>query len=274
AVQTRAIAHPKLQATGQYRALDEGRIEAFGSAINTPNPQSWTADLELVQSIYEGGRIQASLRSARLIREQALLDFQTVVSDTLLSVRIGYDDVLLATNEIVVREASVALLTKQLEDTKSRFDAGVVAQFNVLRAEVELANARPPLIRARNNYRIAKQRLVNDLGLNLPRTVMDDVPIQLAGQLSADPYSVDLPAALEQALDSRTELASLRKGEELRREDIRTAKAGAKPSVQLFAGYGGLSRQFSDNLGAAVYGWEAGARATWNIFDGELTRGK
>jgi outer membrane protein TolC len=35
-----------------------------------------------------------------------------------------------------------------------------------------------------------------------------------------------------------------------------------------------LSRQFSDNLGASVHGWEAGARATWSIFDGELTKGK
>jgi outer membrane protein TolC len=144
----------------------------------------------------------------------------------------------------------------------------------VLRAEVELANARPPLIRARNNYRLAKQRLVNELGINLPRSVLEDVPIHLADKLAAEPYTIDLSAALAQALQKRTEIASLRKAEEIRREGVRTAKAGYKPSVQIFAGYGAESQQFSDNLTDERHGWEAGARMNWDIFDGQLTRGK
>ena len=238
------------------------------------NAQSWNAGVQVVQSIYEGGRIQSSLRSARLLKEQAVLDYQTVVADALLAVRIAYDDALQATNEIVVREASVALLAKQLEDTKQRFDAGMLPQFNVLRAEVELANARPPLIRARNNYRISKQRLLNDLGLSLPRSVLEDVPLQLADALRAEPYAVDLAVALPEALDRRTELASLRKAEELRKEGVRTAKAGYKPSVQLFAGYGVQNRQFETDLTAENHGWEAGARLSWDIWDGAHTSGK
>lgn len=277
-IQTRAVALPRVQATGQYRAVEEARIEVpstpgFGSLFSQ-NAQSWNAGVQVVQSIYEGGRIQSSLRTARLLREQAVLDYQTVVADTLLAVRISYDDALQATNEIVVREASVALLTKQMEDTKRRFDAGVVPHFNVLRAEVELANARPPLIRARNNYRISKQRLLNQLGIDLPRTVLEDVPLLLADALRAEPYGIDLATALPEALDRRTELGSLRKAEELRKEGVRTAKAGYKPSVQLFAGYGSQSRQFETDLAAENHGWEAGARLSWDIWDGALTSGK
>ena len=277
-IQTRAIALPRVQATGQYRAVEEGRIEVpstpgFGSLFSQ-NAQSWNAGVQVVQSIYEGGRIQSAQRTARLLKEQAVLDYQTVVADTLLAVRVAYDDALQATNEIVVREASVALLGKQLEDTKRRFDAGVVPQFNVLRAEVELANARPPLIRARNNYRMAKQRLLNDLGLSLPRSILEDVPLLLADALRADPYVVNLSTALQEALDQRTELASLRKAEELRKEGVRTAKAGYKPSVQLFAGYGVQNRQFESDLTAENHGWEAGARLSWDIWDGSLTSGK
>jgi outer membrane protein TolC len=274
AVQTRAIAQPRVVASGQYRAVDEARLEAVGIDRRFPNAQAWSVGVEVVQSIYEGGRIQASLRSARLLREQAMLDYQTVVADTMLLIRVAYDDALQATNEIVVRESSVALLLKELEDTKHRFDAGVVPQFNVLRAEVEVANARPKLIRARNNYRIAKQRLVNELGINLPRSVLDDVPLVLADKLSAEPYAIDMSDALNQALEHRTELASLRKAEELRKEGVRTAKSGYKPSFQIFAGYGGLNRQFGDDLAETLNGWEAGARMNWDIFDGNLTRGK
>jgi outer membrane protein TolC len=279
AIQTRAIVLPRLQSSGQFRAIESGRVQSFQSfGSNTfrfaPQDESWDVGVQLVQSIYEGGRIQSSLRTARLLQEQAVLDYQTVVADTLLNVRVAYDDALLATNEIVVREASVALLAKELEDTRHRFEAGVVPQFNVLRAEVELANARPRLIRARNNYRIAKQRLVNELGINLPKSVMEDVPLQLADKLAAEPYSINLSAALAQALEKRTELASLHRSEELRKEGVRTAKAGYKPSVQLFAGYGAESRQFGRDLSDENHGWEAGARMKWDIFDGALTRGR
>jgi outer membrane protein TolC len=276
AVQTKAIVLPKLQAAGNYRRVEEGRIETFGGGpvFFSFNPQAWSVGVQVVQSIYEGGRLQSSLRSARLLREQAVLDYQTVIADMLLAVRIAYDDALLATNEILVREASVALLTKQLEDTRSRYEAGVVPQFNVLRAEVELANARPPLIRARNLYRITKQRLVNELGFSLPKSVMEDVPLQLAGRLEAEPYSIDLSNALAQALEKRTELAALRKVTELRKEGVKTAKASYWPSLQVFAGYGGQSKQFEDALSAEVHGWEAGARANWDLFDGLLTKGK
>jgi len=275
AVQTRAIALPQVAISSAYRRVAEDRLEVFGRGfIPSPNVNSWTLGIQVIQTVYDGGRMQASLRSARLLKEQALLDHQTAVADALLAVRTAYYDALWATNEIWVREASVALLQKQLDDTKRRFEAGVVPQFNVLRAEVELANAHPPLIRARNNYRIAKQNLVNQMGLNLPKTVLEDVPLQLSGRLEQEPWDIDLPTALSLALQQRTELASLRKVEELRREGVKSARAGYWPSLQVFAGYGADSRRFTDRFTDEVHGWETGARLQWNLFDGMLTQGK
>ena len=63
--------------------------------------------------------------------------------------RVAYYDVLLAAQQIVVQEASVNLLRQELDDQNRRFEAGTVPRFNVLRAEVEVANARPRLIRAK-----------------------------------------------------------------------------------------------------------------------------
>jgi len=283
-VQTRAIALPKVQFAGNYK-YDRG-IEQFpfiappsttGAsslvAVTTPD-QTWSGNVRLVQSIYEGGRITSSLRSARLTREQALLQYQTVVADTALNVRLAYYDILLAAQQIVVQEASLALLQKELQDTTSRFEAGTVPQFNVLRAEVELANARPRLIRARNSYRIAKNNLANLLGYHLPPVVLEDIPLRLTGTLDAEPYEIDLPSAVGQALERRTELAALRKAEELNKENILSAKSGYKPSVEIFTGYGGHNSSFSTDLAHEVSGWNAGLQVNWNIFDGLLTQGR
>jgi TolC family type I secretion outer membrane protein len=277
-VQTRAVAIPKIQATGSYTDMDPGAVDRFpslpaGFAINQPH-ESWNAGVQLIQSIYEGGRVTSALRSAKLTKEQALLQYQTTIADTLLAVRVAYYDVLLAAQQITVQEASVNLLTNELQDQQRRFDAGTVPRFNVLRAEVEVANARPRLISARNANRIARNNLVNLLGCNMPRDVSEDIPLQLTGTLEAEPYQIELPAAITQALEKRTELAALRKAEQLRREGVASAQGGYKPSVQVFAGYGWRNSQFTEDIDRGLGGWNAGAQMSWNIFDGRLTKGK
>jgi len=274
-VQTRAIALPKVRIGGQFQAIAENAVDTpAGSTISFGTDKNWTTEIRLVQSIYEGGRINSALRSAKLTQEQALLQYQAVVADTLLAVRVNYYDILLAAQQIVVREASVNLLQRELDDQQRRFDAGTVPRFNVLRAEVAVANARPQLIRARNAERVAKNKLVDLLGYNLPRSVGEDVPVQLTDKLDAAPYEIDLSVAIGQALEKRPELGALRKAEALRAEGIVNASAGYKPSVQVFGGYGDRNSSFSSDLTTERHGWLAGAQLTWDVFDGLLTRGK
>ena len=208
AIQTRAIAIPKVRVTANYSALEPSDVDrpftnlagfTFGS------DQSWGSQIRLVQSLYEGGRVVSSFRVARLTREQSLLNYQTAVANTVLEVQVAYDDVLLGEQQISVQQASVELLTHELSDTTRRFEAGTVPRFNVLRAEVELANARPRLIRARNAYRIAKNRLANLLGLNVPHEIVEDIPLPLAGKLEAEPFDMELSRAIGLALEQRSE---------------------------------------------------------------------
>ena len=273
--QTRAIVYPKATIAGQYQRIQESSIDSpAGATFLFGTDQSWTTEIRLVQSLYEGGRMASALRTARLSQQQAILQYQTVVADTLLAVRTNYYDILLAGQQIGVREASVKLLQQELDDQKRRFEAGTVPRFNVLRAEVAVANARPQLSRARNAFRIAKNNLINLLGYNLSPEVLEDVPLQLTDRLNTEPYPIDLPTAIRQAFANRTELASLRKEEALRKEDIVTARAGYLPSLQAFGGYGVRSSAFENDLTAERHGWFVGARVGWDIFDGMLTRGR
>ncbi|MBI3876813.1 MAG: TolC family protein [Verrucomicrobia bacterium] len=274
-VQARAITIPKLGFTSSYRLTDRGAIEDFGfpGAPRTAD-QTWQLGIQLTQSIYEGGRLKQAGRIAELTRDQALFGHQTVVQDTVLTVRVAYDDTLLAEQQIVVQEASVKLLQKELDDTARRFEAGTVPRFNVLRAEVELANTRPRLIRARNAHRIAKNNLALTLGYNLPQNVWEDIPLTLTGKLEAQPYDLELPVALARAIEGRTELVALRKTEQLRKEDILTAESGRKPSAQLFVGATSQNQRFANNPTRDISGWNMGAQMSWNIFDGRLTKGK
>jgi outer membrane protein TolC len=221
-----------------------------------------------------GGRMVAAFRAADATQKQAVANYQTSVEDTLLNVRIAYYDVLLAAQQITVQEASVKLLEKEQDDQQHRLDAGTVPKFNVLRAQVAVANERPSLISARNSYRIAKNNLANLLGYNLPRDVWEDIPFNLTDDFDTSPYTVNLPEAVQEALSRRTELVALRKDIELQDLNIVNAKSGYKPTVSLFAGYNWENSEFSTDPNVEFNGWNAGAQLNWNLFDGALTYGK
>src|SRR4051812_13569952 len=73
-LQTRAIAFPVLRNSGSFTANDPGLTEQFPRIIPIPQPdQRWNLNLQVIQSVYEGGRIKSAFRSAQLSREQALL---------------------------------------------------------------------------------------------------------------------------------------------------------------------------------------------------------
>jgi outer membrane protein len=280
-VQTRAVALPQVVASGQYKYTDPNAIENFPSGTNSasssgqPN-QNWNAGVQIVQTIYAGGKLLAAVRAAKVTKEQALAEYQTTLADTLLSVRLAYYDSLLAAEQITVNETSVNLLQKELDDQQHRYDAGTVPHFNVLRASVSVANARPLLIQAKNNYRIAKNNLSNLLGYNLPRDITDNIPLNLTDALDAAPYQINLSDALQQALDQRPELLALRRTSELQKLNITAAASGYQPTVQVFAGYTWFNAQFTPpvELNHDINGWNVGAQVNWDIFDGMLTHGK
>ncbi len=280
-VQTRAIALPSLDATGKYKYNQHSAIEVLPFPGLDYANQNWNVGIQLVQSIYDGGKLTAAFRAARLTKEQALAQYQTTIQDTLLDARTAYYDVLLAQEQITVHEASVKLLQSEVDDQQSRYKAGTVPKFNVLRAEVQLANERPLLIQAQNSFRISKNNLTNRLGYTLPRDVWEDIPMELSDQLDAAPYQVDLPSAIANALEKRTELVALRKTQELQKLGIVNAKAGYKPTLQVFAGYEWFSPSFAIvpetpplGLDQSFHGFDGGAQVSWDFFDGMLTHGK
>ena len=212
-----------------------------------------------MQSIYDGGKLTAAVRAARLTKEQALAQYQTVIADALLATRVAYYDVLLAAQQITVHEASVKLLQKELEDQQHRLDAGTVPKFNVLRADVAVANERPLLIQARNNYRIAKNNLSNLLGYNLPRDIWEDIPLRLTDTLDAVPFDVNLPDAIQQALGTANRTGRAAQGGGI------AAARHRQRELRLQADRAGFRRlqlgQFAIQHGSGHAHWTAGTPA-------------
>lgn len=278
-IQQRAARLPRLGSTGNYQRLDEGRIERVQFSAAQPatpflNNQSWNANLVVTQPIYAGGRYRSLARSSRLNREASLAAYQALVANTLLEVRIAYSDVLLSVEQIAVQEASKQQLERELETARRSLEAGSVPRFNVLRAEVELANSLPPLIRARNQERIARNTLALLLGCDIPAESGVDIPLRTADSLRAEPFEISVGAALNAAWMRRPEIKAAEASSRLRHEEVLQTRADLLPSLSGTAGYGVQNRNFIRDLDRTLDGWTVGVQANWLLFDFGSTQAK
>ena len=234
--------------------------------------KSWNIRIEARQTIYAGGQIRAALRIAQLANDSAYFSLRDVI-DTVISItRQQFYNVLLTRALILVQEESVRLLEQQLQDQQNRFEAGTVPRFNVLQAEVALANARPNLIRARNNYLISQAQLSKTLNLD---PGPDGKPsFNCVGVLNAATRQISLPDSLALARARRPFLKVQRQAILIDVENIVVEKAGYKPRLDASAGYEFRNRAGSDELSDVVNGWFFGVTGSWDIFDGFATYGR
>ncbi len=257
---------PTVAATGSY--------QRNSTEISQTYPQSdryWTVSVIATQTLYAGGGVRSSIRSSDLAREAALLDLKSVVNDALLSVRTAFYSVLLDREKITVQEKNVELLQQQLKDVSNRFDAGTVSSFEKLRAEVALANAKTPLITARNDYRLALESLRQALGLT--GAGAQSKPLDVVGSLDYTPVEFDLAAAFGSAKANLPALQRLDKLAKSNEESVTTARSGYLPTVAAYGGWG-LAKGLTDSFDDSFQGWEVGVKSQWNIFDGRATAGK
>jgi outer membrane protein TolC len=265
-VQVSSQSIPNVGALGEW-----SRNEASISTTYPASTSLWSVQLKATQTLYAGGGVQSSIRGARLTRDAAAFDLQAAIDTALLDVRTKFYNVILAREKIRVEEENVRLYEHQLEDTKNQFESGTVSNFEVLRAKVFLANAQPPLITARNTYRIAIEQLRQALGT--PGTA--SFP-EVAGDLNFETASFDAPAAVEAAHQHRPELRRLEKLETAAQESVTTARSNFYPNLQAFGGYQWDGFSFANPAYGSpnVNGWTFGLQSSWAIFDGRLTDGK
>ncbi len=270
-IQVQARQIPNVSAAGSYT----GNARDISSYAPPDNDRAWSIALQARQVIYAGGGVIASVKGARLTREAAVLELRGIINEQLLAVRTQFYGVLLAREKIKVQEENVHLFEQQLKDAKSRFDAGTTSNFEVLRAEVALANGRPPLIQARNDYRIAIEQLRQVLGfVTTYGANVTKVP-ELAGSLEVGAQAnYQLTDALAAAHANRPELQRLAKLQDAGEQNVRTNRAGYMPEVDLVGSYNWTRGATSAGWNGRRDGWIAGLQAQWNIFDGRATAGR
>jgi outer membrane protein TolC len=303
-IEVRARALPHLDATAAFTQTDPnlnrnngGPSSSSGTGAATPTPspgatatpgtigstssfsssttdRSYNLRFEATQLLYSGGAVRGALRAADFTRDISYYQLRNAVDQVISTVRQQFYQVLLNSALIGVQEESTQLLESQLRDQQNRFEAGTVPRFNVLRAEVELSNQRPELIRARNSFRISQLQLAKTLGLDFDPARGESAPLTVKGALTYEPRNMPLSTAIELGKERRAFLKQQRATILNQAEQVRIALAGYQPTLSANAGYQFRSSAFTDNIRDVTEGWFFGATGSWAIFDGLETAGK
>ena len=236
-----------------------------GYEDNNITPKNrYNNSLDLSLPLYTGGRVEGQINMAKLDVVISDLDFEKEKQSIRLEATSAYYGLLKAKNDVIIRKESVDNLAAHLENVMAQFEAGTVARMDVLRSEVEKADADQSLIIAENGYDLAMARLNNIIGLPL------DTILIITDELKHEEYPQTLDECILEALNSRPEIKQAEIGVDKANESVRIAKSGQRFSISLTAGKtwvngDGISSDSGDD-------WSVGAKASINIFNSGVTR--
>lgn len=246
-------------------------VLTFGGNSDVQN-QTWNIQFQATQSIFNPAAV-AGIKAGSIIYDSAFYSLRSTVDNIVSQVISQFYQVVLNRALIVAQEQNVSLLQQQVKDQQNRYDAGTVPRFNVLQAEVALANAQPPLIQAKNAFRISLYTLVQLLGMDYPQGHPSEVPFNVVGTLGYNPRTINTDESIRVAVARNPALKAQRQSILSNAANVNAQLAGYLPTVQANAGYQYTNNVGSSNLADTVEGWFFGATGNWNVWDGGATYG-
>lgn len=240
-----------------------GRILSNDKQIGNTHSNSITASLP----IFTGGELQGQIGQAKANYRSMLSAEEQAYNEMKETATTGYFNMLNATNMKALRQESVDRLQAHLDNVIAQYNVGIVARADVLRSEVELANAQQNYITASNEYDVAEATLNNIIGTPLGTTLL------LKDRLQYEPYENDMAYCLAYSEQHRPELKQAEYAIDSAEAALVVARSGHMPKVYANASnnWGGNG---SDWPGDDDENWSVGVTASMNVFDSGVTWSK
>ena len=218
-------------------------------------------------NLYTGGRRGATIERSRREVYSSKLEVERISEETRFNTATRYYELQNNDAQVAIAQAAIEDFSQTLRDAQLLEQAGLGTRFDVLQAEVDLANANQALTRAIADQRNARRTLaeVLSVGQNVELTAADEIR-----ENGVWPYSLD--ESIVMAYKNRAELEQLLVSREINEQDRQIALSETRPQVGLFANYN-FNNNIADNLGPTGYadGYNVGARISWRLYDGGIT---
>ncbi|HZG39548.1 MAG TPA: TolC family protein [Nodosilinea sp.] len=248
-----------LQTTNQSSGLG-------GDSTTTTASSTLRTEYDLGLSGERSARIQAAERQVRLSE----LQLEQTREDLRLNTINDYYSVQEAIEQIRISQAFLTQAELNLRDTQLREEVGVGTRFDVLSAEVQVANARQTVTQASSQRQISQRQLARRL--NVPPSI----DLTTLGVTIAGAWPLSLEESIVLAFQNRAELEQFLVEREFNAAQREVNLSVLRPSVGVFGQYGAQS-VLSSSSGASARlndGFSLGAQLNWRLFDGGGARAR
>ena len=257
--------YPSFSASYIYNRNDKAdqlTIPQVGSITLSPE-SAYDFSATITQPIFTGMAIINQYKIAELGLNQAKIQEAVTRQDIIYKAKSLYFNLLKANKLSAVAEQSVTLLEAHRNVADNFYKVGMSPLNDLLKAEVELANARQDLVVAQNSHDIA----VSNLNIFLRRPVNASIEPKDISHYSG--FDKDLESCLNTAAKNRLEMKIADLDIQLREKELVLTQKDYYPTLNLKGTY---SRQGDDwdvdgINGSEPDSWNIQAVATWTFFE-------
>ncbi len=224
------------------RSIDPSSNDFVNQRVSSNN-----FNLSSSVTLFDGFRINNTIKQNAVAVKVGRLDAQQTRYDLSLNVALAYLNILQNQELLAVAEQNVLSTQEQLERTRKLFEAGAVAQNDVIDLEATLANNELAVVDAQNQLQISKVNLQQFMNLEIrPDFEIESVPIE---SLDVSPVVESAENIYQTAESTQPNIQSAELSVEQNQYALEVAKAGRYPTLTLS---GNLSSIYSSASAESV----------------------
>ena len=265
--EVKSTIYPQVDLSAGYlKTRDESALD-FNPTADIDSIDQYHVKATATQLIYSFGKVSGAIDAAKGERERSDEEISSARRQVTLAVHDAFYGYLYAIEARGLAAATLEQRKRHLEVAKKRYKAGVTNRLEVLRSEVDAANAEVPLISADNAVLEARAKLNNLLALD------QNAPTVPMGTLEYVETAIpSLEDVIERSLDKRPEMKALLLARNVSEKALSIAKADNLPTIAAFGEYGFTADEASKLDGDREV-WVAGVTFTMPIFNGGSSSG-
>ncbi len=211
------------------------------STSTTGPTDDWSFRAEASYLLYDSGARSSKYRRATAQREVAKEEMNRIGQTIILQVNYNFYSVLTAQEAHKVWVKNLERAEESLRVAKLRESNGVSTIADVIKAQLEVANAKLELVRAEKATAVAKGNLNTIMGLPAEKNLILATPIP---EKNTEMEIPDINMALDEAIHNRPEIKMALNRIGAAKESVKLAKSAFGPKLKLQSKYGYRDSEF------------------------------
>ncbi len=258
---------PTLGATYKYNRNYEERTTAVHGVAVPKNKYTLTGTF--TQPVFTGFSLINKYKIAGFSLDLARLNEKTTRQAVVFEANKVYFNLLKAQKLAAIAREAVTQISAHKDVAKNFYEVGMTPLNDLLKAQVELANARQDLIVAQNNLETAK----SNFNILLRRQI--NAPVELKDIVDHCFFEKKIDFCFDMAEKHRLEIKAAELEVEIAQKELNLGKTDYYPSITLEGNYYKIGTDFDANGGDGISdpdSWDITATASWNFWEWGKTR--